>query len=241
MKAASDDRRVPPERSRPQPGGNHRHACGARPIVVRREQPAEHGLHAEKLKVVPGHRLAHHEVDVVVHPHHRAHRRVRRHVREHVVLRAQIEVVRIRVRRMLTELGVTRVDVDELRWTNDRQRTEQDRVDDGEDCGVEADGDGQRHDGGDGESRIPAQAAEPVAGVADQVLQPPPTARVPHRFADGPDAAQPNVRTPARLARIHARAQVLLGLHLQVEPQLVLRLGVPRASGGRGSALAPTR
>ena len=76
MKVASDDRRVPPERSFPQPGGNHRHAGGGRPIVVRREQAAEHGLDAQELEVVAGHRLAHNEVDVVVHPHHRAHRGV---------------------------------------------------------------------------------------------------------------------------------------------------------------------
>ena len=45
-------------------------------------------------------------------------------------------------------------------------------------------------------------------------------------LADRLHAAQPRVCPPPRLARVHARAQVLLRLHLQVEPQLVLRLGV---------------
>ena len=123
------------------------------------------------------------------------------------------------------ERARVRVDVDELRRTNDRQRVKQDRVDDGEDRGVEADRDGQRQDGGEGEARIPAQTAERIADIANQVLQPP-TARVPHRFADGVGAPQPHPRLPPRFARVQARAQVLLGLHLQVEPQLFLRLGV---------------
>lgn len=34
------------------------------------------------------------------------------------------------------------------------------------------------------------------------------------------------MRLPARLTRVHARSQVLLGLHLQMELQLFLCLGV---------------
>ncbi|MDE2904635.1 MAG: hypothetical protein OXQ28_00975, partial [Acidobacteriota bacterium] len=45
-------------------------------------------------------------------------------------------------------------------------------------------------------------------------------------LADRLHAAQPRVCPPPRLARVHARAQVLLRLHLQVEPQLLPRLGI---------------
>ena len=159
--------RIPSEGSRPQPAGDHGHAGGAGPVVLRRQQPAEHRLNAEKPKVVAGHRFAHHEVDVLVHPHHREHRRVRRHVREHVVLRAQIEVVGIGARRVAI-VGVAGIDVDELRGTNQWQRAEQDRVDDREERRVEADRHGQRHDHRDGEARIPARAAQRVPEVAEQ-------------------------------------------------------------------------
>ena len=53
-----------------------------------------------------------------------------------------------------------------------------------------------------------------------------PTARVPSRLSYGVDAAQAHVGAPARLARVHARAQVLLRFHLQMELQLLPRLGV---------------
>ena len=113
-----------------------------------------------------------------------------------------------------------------MRGTGNRQRPEQQRVDDREDGGVEADGDGQRHGGGEGEARTPARAPQRIADVAEQVLQRAPAAGVPHRLADGVGAAQAHVRTPPGLAEVHAGSQVVLGLHLQMEPQLCLCLRV---------------
>ena len=83
-----------------------------------------------------------------------------------------------------------------------------------------------RHDGGGGEARTPARNPQRIAEIAKQVLQQPPTAGVPDRLTDGADPAQPRVGLPARLARVHARAHVLLRFHLQMEPQFLLRLGV---------------
>ena len=52
-----------------------------------------------------------------------------------------------------------------------RQRLEQQRVDDGEDRGVDADADGQRDEGDEREARRLAQHAERVAQVADEGLE----------------------------------------------------------------------
>ena len=112
--APAHDGRIPSEGPFPQSARDHGHARGGRMIVLRRQQPAEHRLHAEKLKVVAGHRLAHHEVDFLAHPRHRKHRGMRGHIREHVVLRAEIEIVRIGVAHVPVETGLARVDVDEL-------------------------------------------------------------------------------------------------------------------------------
>ena len=54
----------------------------------------------------------------------------------------------------------------------------------------------------------------------------PRAACVPNRLTNGIEAAQPEARPPARLARVHARTLVLLRLHLKMESQLFPCLGI---------------
>ena len=121
----------------------------------------------------------------------------------------------------------------------ERRRAEQEIVDDREDGRGRADPEGQGQHGNEREPGVPPDAAQRVAEVADEVLQGPAAARVPNRLADGLDAAQAYVRPSPRLARVHARAQVLLGLHLQMEPQLVQRLGVLPSAPEEDTAKPP--
>ena len=106
------------------------------------------------------------------------------------------------------------------------RRPEEEVVDDGEDGGIRADPEGQGQHGDEREAGIPARAAQRVPEVADQVLQWSSAACIADRLPDGLDAAQTQVCLSAGLARFHARAQVLLRFHLQVEAQFLRGLVV---------------
>ena len=73
-------------------------------------------------------------------------RAVADHAGEDRVLRPEIEEVRIRAGRVGVAVPAARVDVDEPIGPLDRQRAKQQRVDDREERGVEADADAERQD-----------------------------------------------------------------------------------------------
>ena len=221
----SDHVGIPTERALPQTAGDHHHAWGRGAIVLRRQEPAPDGPQAQELEVVAGDCLAHDEARGLVHARDGRHRGVRGHLGEDLVLCSQVQVVRIGARRVRI-VGQARPDVDELRRSRDGQRMKERGIDDREDGRVEADRDGEGHDGGEREDRAASRRTDRIGEVADQILDRTRPTRVANRFPDCLGAAQPHLRPPLRLPRRQARAQVLLLFHLQVEAQLQLRLGV---------------
>jgi hypothetical protein len=148
--------------------GDHRDPFGARTVVLRQERPADRGPDAEHLKVVAGDDLAHREPRAVIQVERREHRAVAGDVFEDVVLGAKIEIVRVRGRAERPEPRGAREHVDQAIGRRDRQRLEQQRVDDREERGVETDADCQRRDGDQREPRALSQPAQRVTDVREK-------------------------------------------------------------------------
>jgi hypothetical protein len=155
----------------PQPIGDHCRARRARLVVFRQQRAADKRLHAEQLKVVAGHRLAHRKPRAVDQFHGGHRRAVGQHVGEHVVLRFEIEEVRIRAGRVAIAVAAAGEHVDQPVRALDRQRLEQQGVDQREQRGVEADADGQRRDGDQSERRAAAQPAKRETDVGQEVFE----------------------------------------------------------------------
>ena len=106
------------------------------------------------------------------------------------------------------------------------ERRQQDAVDERIDGGRGADAEAQRRHDHRREERVAAQRSQRQSDVPKQVRQRPDAARIPHRFLDGDDSAQPQMRLPPRLERAHAAGEVLLRLHFQMETELLFHLGI---------------
>ncbi len=115
------------------------------------------------------------------------------------------------------------------------ERLEHHRVHGGEDHGVGPDAERERHDRGDGERGRARERPEREAGVGDEVRGPLPAARLPMLLARDGDAAERDERASPRLVRREAQADVLLGLLLEVETDLVVQLAVGNATARDGA------
>jgi hypothetical protein len=103
-----------------------------------------------------------------------------------------------------------------------RQRAEQDGVHDTEDRGVgpDAEGEGQDHCGREAPRR--AQAPEAVPDVLEDVFEEAHAPRLAAFLLDPLEAAQAHEREPPRFVGRNPAAEVFLGLHLEVEAELVI-------------------
>lgn len=106
------------------------------------------------------------------------------------------------------------------------KRREQDAVDERVDRGRGTDAETQRRHRHRREERFAPQRPHGQSDVPNRVRHWPHAACVPHRLPDRGHPAEPQVRPAARLAGVHAGGAVLLRLHLQVETELLFRLGV---------------
>ncbi len=88
-----------------------------------------------------------------------------------MILRLEIEVVGIGTGRVGIAVGAVREDVDQTIGSIHRKRPEQYRVDNREQCGVEADADGERQNRNGGEPGASAEPAEGVADVGEQLFE----------------------------------------------------------------------
>ena len=147
---------------------DHRDAFGAGHVVRRRERPADRGAHAKHTEIVPRDDFAHRKARAVVEVQRREHRAVAGDVLEHFVLRPKIEIVRVRRRAERAEPRVARENVDETIRRGHGQRLEQQRIGNREECGVEADADGQRRHGDERESRTLAKPAQRKPDVGEK-------------------------------------------------------------------------
>jgi hypothetical protein len=133
-------------------------------IVVGQQRAAERGADAQHLEVIAGDDFPDrharsiaglHRGDRGAEPHHRG---------EDFVLPGEVEEVRVGAGRVGIAVPSARVDAHQAIGPFDRQRPEQQRVHDREECRVEADANRQRGDRHDGEG---GRTCEPSQGVAD--------------------------------------------------------------------------
>ena len=140
-------------------------------VVLGQQRAANDRVHAEQLKVVAGDRLPHREARAIGQLH-RGHRRaVGQHVGEDLVLRLEVEVVGIGAGRVLVAVAAAGEHVDQPIGPLDRQRPEQQGVDEGEQCRVEADADRERGNGDQGERRAAPQPAQGKPDVREQIFE----------------------------------------------------------------------
>ena len=159
---AADDAGIAAECGAPIGGAqyNHRLLAG-HAIVLRRERASERRSHAEHLEIVARDEQAPGSSGVVVDL--EVHRREaqRSNARQHAVAIADVAVIRIRAG---GKPGRARDRHQALRPL-DRERREEERIDDAEDRGVGADAERQRQDRDGGEAWRPQQRAHRVAKV----------------------------------------------------------------------------
>ena len=106
------------------------------------------------------------------------------------------------------------------------QRPQQHAVHDAEDRGVRPDPERERQYDGHGEGRRLPQAAQAVADVLHQALERPSAPGVAHPLLRLIHSAEAHARGAARVLFAHAGLPVLLGLQLEVHPQLGVELAL---------------
>jgi hypothetical protein len=146
---------------------DHRDTWGIAPIVLRQDGPAERRADAEHLEVVAGDDLPHRQPGPPFKVQRGEHGAVADDVLEDVVLGFEVEVIRIR-RGAEARRASTGEDVDEPLGRRHRQRFEEQRVDDREQRGIEADADCQRCHRNQREAGAFPQPAQRVANIGNQ-------------------------------------------------------------------------
>jgi hypothetical protein len=107
-----------------------------------------------------------------------------------------------------------------------RQRPEQHGIDHGKNCGVCTDAQGQREDGDDGKTGIPAKLAEAVAEVLGEFVDDADAPGVAALFFNLLNAAQFDERLAARICGRHPGAEVILNVHLEMALKLLGHLAL---------------
>jgi hypothetical protein len=169
---APDDARVGAEALAPQPVAEHddraRHGRG---VLVGDEEAPERGAHAEHREVVPRDELAPDgEAGRAAALHHRRRGAVGDDALQPACPRAEVEVVRVGARPVApvadAVLGpLARVHAHELPGPLDGERPQEERVDEAEDDGVDADAQGERADGGQREAGRLHELAQRITNV----------------------------------------------------------------------------
>jgi hypothetical protein len=114
-----------------------------------------------------------------------------------------------------------------------RQRREQHAFEQAEDRHGGADPDRQRQQRDEAEAGILAEHPDRVGGVLAQLVEPRQAALIPERFRRRVDAAEPGAGPPARFIGRRAAIALQFFLHLEMERQLVVQLGVTASAADR--------
>ena len=160
----AEHRRVAAEIAAPERVRDHRHARRARPVVLGQQRPPHGRGDAEDLEVIAGDDLAQRHARPVAGLDRRNRRAVAEHAGEDGVPRAEVEEVGIGVGGVGVAVAALGVDVHQAVGAFDRQRPEEQRINDGEEGRIEADTDPQREDG---DRREPGRAEQPLQRIAD--------------------------------------------------------------------------
>ena len=105
-----------------------------------------------------------------------------------------------------------------------RERAKQQRVDGGEDGGGGTDAETECDDGGEGEGAVAPELAEGVTGVLPEEFETGAGAVIADGLFDLFDAAEIRERGAARLLRGHAGGNLLIGEHVCICANFVLKL-----------------
>ena len=111
-----------------------------------------------------------------------------------------------------------------------RQRLEHHRADDAEDRRGGADAEGERGEGRGGKGRRAPQRAEAVSKIAHRVLEERRPDLVARALLRAFEPAEPDKRLAARLVGAHPGAAILLGLMIEVEPNLLVETALERVA-----------
>ena len=153
---------------------------GIQSLVAGGHQAPGGRRHSQHLEVVPGGHLSEHLLDGSLHLHSQLVSRERGHSRRRRSLVS--DALEVRVGRGAAETSIARgADEDQFLRVHHRQLAQQDRLEEADDRGVGADGDGQRQHDDCREARIAAKRAQRVSKILVQVIDPPTHAEcVPH-------------------------------------------------------------
>ena len=115
------------------------------------------------------------------------------------------------------------------------QGAEEHAADHAEDGGVGADAEAEGERDHGGEAGVAAQAARAVLDVLDEGFQEAHAPGVAALLLDALDAAEAHGGAAAGLVGAHPLALLLLGLQLEVEPQLLVQLALDAVAGEEGA------
>lgn len=120
-----------------------------------------------------------------------------------------------------------------------RQRLQHDRADDAEDGGCRADAQGKCQQGCCRQAWRPPEQADALSQIAARVLQQRRTELVARALLHAVHAAELEHRVSAGLVRTHARAPVLLGLLIEVKPDLLVETVLQGIAPGDRTKASP--
>ena len=166
LNGATGNLRIAAEQTHPETIADHGHGRGARArVLLRPEAPAHHGFHTQSREVIAGDDLAHEQLRIAPAGQVHGDRRVKEQGREDGVVVAVVLVIRIGTKQ---KPGVARVRGKHSRQGGrfpHRQGTQKDRVQQGENGGVRADSQRERHDGYQCEAAVFRQRSKAVAQI----------------------------------------------------------------------------
>ena len=147
------------------------------------------------------------------------------HLLEHVVLRLPVEKVGTRhVLAGASGVGPERLDRDDALGVRVGERLQQDRIDHREDGDGGADAKREHRAGAQREAPAPDQAADRVADVEHERIQPSPDPRIPHLFLDLGHAAELDARLSPGFGFAQAVLHHVVDAAVQVVPQLAVEI-----------------
>jgi hypothetical protein len=120
--------------------------------------------------------------------------------------------------------------IDELPRVAERQRPQQDAVDDAEDRAVSRDAHGERQDGYGGEGPVFAEAAERVGEVLGQVTGKAETERAAAVLLHDGDASELGASPPRGVGAAQSAADEVVCAGVEVEAQFVVHIGFERVA-----------
>ena len=116
------------------------------------------------------------------------------------------------------------MDGHETRRSFERQGSQEDGIDDGEDGRVGADAESQGEDGDGSEARVSAELAETVAAIGDHGGKPIASPLLANLLFHLFDAAKLDPRGALRFLRRHAGTNIFLGQHFEMGMNLLVEV-----------------